>query len=69
MKLLWFDVWNIMEDDFESWLKEEGERFLRDIWCQKGQIVVDFGCSVGYYTIPAVKIVGIAGKVNAVDKD
>lgn len=58
-----------MEDDVESWLKKEGERFLKDVGVKKGQIVVDFGCSVGHYTIPAAKIVGRAGKVYAVDKD
>jgi ubiquinone/menaquinone biosynthesis C-methylase UbiE len=57
-----------VEDDVKNWLKEEGERFLKDVGVKKGQIVVDFGCSVGHYTIPAAKIVGRAGRVYAVDK-
>jgi len=34
-----------------------------------GQIVLDFGCGSGTYTIPAAKIVGEQGKVYALDKD
>jgi len=36
---------------------------------RKGQVVLDFGCGSGTYTIPAAKIVGDQGKVYALDKD
>ncbi len=35
----------------------------------KGQIVLDFGCGSGTYTLPAAKIVGKQGRVYALDKD
>jgi len=35
----------------------------------KRQIVLDFGCGSGTYTLPAVKIVGKQGRVYALDKD
>ncbi len=34
---------------------------------EKGQIVLDFGCGIGSYTIPAAQIVGDAGTVYALD--
>ncbi len=54
------------------WLK------LREILCdlqqrlvkaglEKGQIVLDYGCGIGSYTIPAAQIVGDAGTVYALD--
>lgn len=58
-----------MESDVERWLKEDGEIFLRDIGIKNGQDILDFGCGVGHYTIPAAKIVGNEGKVYAIDKD
>jgi len=36
---------------------------------EEGQIVLDFGCGSGTYTIPAAKIVKDKGKVYALDKD
>ena len=36
---------------------------------REGQVVLDFGCGSGNYTIPAAKIVGNKGKVYALDKD
>jgi len=58
-----------METDLERWLKEKAEEVLREVGIKKGQIVLDFGCGSGYYTIPAAKIVGNKGKVYALDKD
>ncbi len=43
--------------------------FLEDIGIKKGQTVLDFGCGVGHYTIPASKVVGKEGIVYALDKD
>jgi ubiquinone/menaquinone biosynthesis C-methylase UbiE len=58
-----------METEVEKWLKEYGEVFLKEIGIKKGQTVLDFGCGVGHYTIPAAKIAGKEGKVYAVDKE
>jgi len=58
-----------MEADVKEWLKKKGMIFLKNISIKEGQVVVDFGCRVGHYTIPAAKVVGEKGKVYAVDKD
>lgn len=58
-----------MNDDLEKWLEKDGERFLRAIGLRRGQVVLDFGCGKGRYTIPAAKVVGNKGKVYAMDKD
>jgi ubiquinone/menaquinone biosynthesis C-methylase UbiE len=58
-----------MKGDLEKWLEEVGERFLREVGIRKGQIVLDFGCGSGNYTIPAARIVGQEGRVYALDKD
>ena len=42
---------------------------LERIGIRKGQIVLDFGCGCGTYTIPAAKLVADRGKVYALDKD
>ena len=53
----------------EKWLKQHGEKVLKEIGITEKQTVLNFGCGSGYYTIPASKIVGGKGKVCAVDKD
>ncbi len=58
-----------MEVDVKEWLKGKGEIFLRNIGIREGQVVLDFGCNVGHYTIPAAKVVGKGGILYAVDKD
>jgi len=58
-----------MNADIKKWLEKDGERFLRKIGLKEGQTVLDFGCGVGHYTIPAAKIVGSKSKVYAFDKD
>jgi precorrin-6B methylase 2 len=58
-----------METDIKKWLKEGGQRFLKDIGIKEGQNILDFGCGSGTYTIPAAKIVGEQGRVYALDKD
>jgi len=57
-----------MKSDIEIWLKEESEKVLKEVGIKKDQIILDFGCGSGYYTIPAAKIVGDRGKVYALDK-
>jgi len=58
-----------MEIDLKEWLNGEGEVFLKDIGIKKADVVLDFGCGDGPYTIPAAKVVGKEGKVYAIDKD
>jgi SAM-dependent methyltransferase len=58
-----------MEDDSKKWLGEVSERSLRQVGIKKGDIVLDFGCGSGNYTIPAARIVGEEGRVYAIDKD
>lgn len=58
-----------MENNVKKWLEEGGERFLQDIGIKHGQVIVDFGCGAGHYTIPAAKIVGKKGTVYAIDKE
>jgi ubiquinone/menaquinone biosynthesis C-methylase UbiE len=58
-----------MKGDSKKWLKEVGERSLRQVGINKGDIVLDFGCGSGNYTIPAARIVGEEGRVYAIDKD
>jgi len=58
-----------MRSDPERWLKENAEKVLKEVGVGKNQIVLDFGCGSGYYTIPVAKIIGNKGKVYALDKD
>ena len=44
-----------MGTNIEKWLEEDGEVFLKDIGIRKGQLILDFGCGVGHYTIPTAK--------------
>jgi len=57
-----------METDVEKWFKEEGEKVLKEIGIKKGNIILDFGCGAGTYSLPAAKIIGKRGKVFALDK-
>jgi len=57
------------EGDVATWLKKDGEEFLKEVGIKEGQNVLDFGCGEGHYAIPAAKLVGDNGKVFAVDKD
>jgi ubiquinone/menaquinone biosynthesis C-methylase UbiE len=58
-----------MEADVKEWLKENGRLFLEDIGIREGQAILDYGCNVGHYTIPAARVAGKEGKVYALDKD
>jgi ubiquinone/menaquinone biosynthesis C-methylase UbiE len=69
IKLQYPEGWKNMEIDFKKWLNREGEVFLENIGIKKGDIVLDFGCGDGPYTIPAAKVVRKEGKVYAMDKD
>ena len=58
-----------VKSDVEMWFKKDGEKFLRSVGLGKGQVVLDFGCGEGHYSIPASKLVGEEGKIYALDKD
>jgi len=53
----------------ERWESKEGVEFLRKAGIRKNHIVLDFGCGVGHYTIPAARIVASTGFVYALDKE
>jgi len=59
----------LMKNDMEKWETADGVEFLKMVGFKAGQIVLDFGCRVGHYTIPAAKVVGDEGIVYAVDKE
>ena len=40
---------------------------LADAGVSSGQVVLDYGCGIGSYTIPAAQIVGAEGRVYALD--
>lgn len=58
-----------METNINEWLNKEEVILLRKIGIKESQIVLDFGCGSGNYTIPAAKIIGNKGKMYAVDED
>jgi len=58
-----------MKSNVEMWLRKDGEEFLKAIGVEEGQIVLDFGCGAGHYSIPASKVVGEKGRIFALDKD
>jgi len=58
-----------MIEDMETWEREDGIKFLKKVGLRSGQIVLDFGCRVGHYTVPAAFVVGSTGVVYAVDKE
>ena len=54
-------------------MADDTERLCRAVLeragLEEGQVVLDFGCGSGNYSIPAAKIVKRTGKVYAVDRD
>ena len=58
-----------MKNDMKKWETENGVAFLKKVGLKSAQKVLDFGCRVGHYTIPAAKVVGNKGIVYAVDKE
>jgi ubiquinone/menaquinone biosynthesis C-methylase UbiE len=53
----------------EWWEREGGSKFLKKIGLRPRQKILDFGCRVGHYTIPAARVVASEGIVYAVDKE
>lgn len=43
------------------------KRILQEMKIQRGDTVIDFGCGIGYFSIPALEYVGGEGTVIAVD--
>jgi len=58
-----------MNEAMSKWETADGVEFLKKIGLKSAQTVLDFGCRVGHYTIPAAKVVGNKGIVYAVDKE
>lgn len=52
---------------FKRWLDKNASEVLAEVGVAAGQVVLDFGCGSGTYTIPAAKLVGEGGKVYALD--
>ncbi|OPX35041.1 hypothetical protein B1H10_02135 [candidate division KSB1 bacterium 4484_188] len=57
------------KSDREIWLGGKGIRFLQDLGVTAGEVVVDFGCNAGNYTIPAAELIGSAGRIYAIEQD
>ncbi|MBN1355743.1 class I SAM-dependent methyltransferase [bacterium] len=53
----------------ETWETGKGIRFLRKVGVRKRHSVLDCGCGIGRYSMPAALLVGDEGVVYAVDKD
>ena len=58
-----------MNDVMQTWEGHDGVSFMKNIGIGLADIVVDFGCRVGHYSIPAALAVGPSGLVYALDKD
>jgi ubiquinone/menaquinone biosynthesis C-methylase UbiE len=68
MHLINQELFNIMTS-VEKWIREQSRSILQEIGIKEGNIVLDFGCGSGVYTIIASKIVGQNGTVYALDSD
>jgi len=58
-----------MGSDIEKWLKEDGEKVLKEIGIKEGQVILDFGCGSGIYSLLAARIIEKEGKVYILDKN
>ena len=63
------EIGNNNGDRERAALEQKVIEMLQRIGISRSQIVLDFGCGSGTYTIPVAKIVGKKGKVYALDKD
>ena len=50
-------------------IESQALEVLERIGVRRGQVILDFGCGTGTYTIPVARIVGEQGRVYALDKD
>ncbi len=53
----------------EDWLQNKAESILREVGIAEGHILIDFGIGSGIYSILCSKIIGMQGKVYAIDID
>ena len=51
------------------WLGNIAESVLKEAGIGKGQVVLDFGCGLGNYSIPAAGIAGKSGLIYALDEN
>ncbi len=58
-----------MGNDLIRWLDRKDELVLSEMGLREDQVILDFGCGSGNYTIPAAKIVGSRGRIYALDKE
>lgn len=58
----------VVVDILKDWENRDGVAFLRNVGVKVADKVLDFGCRVGHYSIPAAFAVGKTGRVYAVDK-
>lgn len=58
-----------MKSNLDHWPKEDADDCLKAIGVGPGQSVLDFGCALGSYSLPAARIVGKRAKVYAMDKN
>lgn len=56
-------------DEINAWEQGEALKILMECGLDKGMSVLDFGCGMPHYAMPAAKIVGDSGIVYAVDKN
>ena len=52
-----------------EWYENKGITFLKKVGIRRGDRVLDFGCRIGAYAVPAAVIAGEEGEVIGVDKD
>ena len=57
------------EKTITEWREKEYIPAMRDYGLGEGGVVVDYGCSIGNYTIPLAQLVSDSGKVYAADID
>ncbi|MFH1382688.1 MAG: methyltransferase domain-containing protein [Chloroflexota bacterium] len=55
------------EMEFREWLRETAREVLNKVRVKDFQTVVDYGCGPGIFSIAAARIVGLQGKVYALD--
>jgi ubiquinone/menaquinone biosynthesis C-methylase UbiE len=55
------------ETEFREWLRDNASDILRRVGIRDRQVVVDYGCGPGIFTIASARIVGEEGRVVALD--
>ncbi len=58
-----------MNNDVQRWIRHDGLTYIKRLGILTGQVIVDFGCNTGHYTIPAARVVGAEGTVYAIDPE